>query len=129
MHRQQSSQSLRSLRFGAFHYIINILLAATGVGLIAAGMITDVEQWIRTGAILFGVWAISILLFFILSYSWKCPLCMGRVWVKTGCRRHKKAVQTLGISYRLGVAASTMLGKPYRCPYCGEPFSTTKARR
>lgn len=129
MHRQQSVQSLRSLRLGAYHFLLNILLAIAGCGLIAAGLIAGVNEWIWSGSAIMAIWAVSVFAFFILSYSWKCPLCLGRLWVKTGCRRHRKAVQSLGISYRLGVATSALKGKAYRCPYCGEPFSTTKARR
>jgi len=129
MHRQQSTESLRTLKLGACHFLLNIILALVGCGFLAAGLIVQVNQWIWTGSALMAFWMLSLLLFFILSYSWTCPLCMGRLWVKTGCRRHRKAVQALGVSYRLGVATSVLTGKHYRCPYCGEPFSSTKARK
>ena len=98
MHRQQSPQSLRSLRLGACHFLLNIILAMAGLVFVGAGLIIHNKDWIWTGAAIMTVWVVSIFLFFILSYSWKCPLCMGRLWVNTGCRRHQKAVQPLGVS-------------------------------
>ena len=129
MHRQQSTQSLRSLKLGACHFLLNIILALVGSGFLAAGLIVTIKDWIWTGSALMAIWVLSVFLFFILNYTWTCPLCMGRLLVKTGCRRHRKAVQALGVSYRLGIASSVILGKAYRCPYCGEPFSSTKARK
>ncbi len=129
MHPQQSTKSLRSLRISALHFLLNVVLAFVACGYVVAGLILDTKEWVWTGSIVFAAWVVSALLFFMMSYSWKCPLCMGRLWVKTGCRRHRNAVRSLGISYRLGVALSALVGKQYRCPYCGEPFSTTKTRR
>ncbi len=129
VHSQQSTKSLCSLRIGAFHYMFNVMLAFVACGCMVAGLVMDAKQWVWGGSVVLAAWVVSLSLFFVMSYSWKCPLCMGRLWVKTGCRRHTKAVQTLGISYRLGAALAIVTGKPYRCPYCGEPFSTTKARK
>ena len=129
MHRQQSTHSLRSLKLGACQFVFNILLVITGGVFTAVGLIGHVDKWLWTGAIIMALWVVSVFLFFVLSYSWKCPLCLGKIWVNTGCRRHQKAKQALGVSYRLAVASSVLRRKPYRCPYCGESFSTTKTRK
>jgi len=129
MHRQKSPESLRALRLGAFHFFLNGLLMLAGLGYTLAGVIIQQKDWIFGGLSILALWTVSVLFFFIINSTWKCPLCLGKLWVNTGCRRHRKAVQSLGISYRLGVAISIAIGKSYRCPYCGEPFSTTKSRR
>lgn len=129
MHRQQSIESLRSLKLGACHFMFNILMAIVGLACVIAGLIVQENEWLWTGAAITAIWLLSIALFFIMSYSWTCPLCMGRLWVRTGCRRHRKAHQALGVSYRLGIATAVVFRRAYRCPYCGEPFSTTKTRK
>lgn len=120
---------LRSLRYAACHFLFNILLFCAGIGLLAAGLITSVVDWQWIGASILLAWALSCAVFFLYSLTWHCPLCMGKLWVNTGCRRHRNASSTLGISYRLHIALSVLFKKQYRCTYCGEPFSTRKAHR
>lgn len=128
MHQQRSKATLRGLRIRAYLLLTSIASIIIAVGVVVTGLISKEHHITQYGAIIFGIGIICSLLFIILSYNWRCPLCVGAVWKKTSCRRNKNAIKSFGISYRLGVALSTLLRKPYRCPYCGEKFSTTKSR-
>ena len=128
-HPQRSPKALFLLRFGAFHFVVNLVLMLLGPGLVLLGMMLHADELIVWGLVLVLLWMLSFLTFLLLNHSWSCPLCLGRVWLRTGCRRHHKAAHCLGLSYRLGVATSVILCKKYRCPYCGEAFSTTKVLR
>ncbi|BDS06250.1 hypothetical protein NT6N_12900 [Oceaniferula spumae] len=129
MHRQSSTHSLRALKSASYHFLFNILLAISGIVIIGCGLVIQEKLWVTIGASCLLFTGLSIAVFFLRCYSWRCPLCIGRVWVKSGCRRHRKAVKAMGISYRLGVATAVIRHKPYRCPYCGEPFSSTQSLR
>ena len=59
MNLQQSTHSLRTLRFGACHFLLNIALIAMGLGFLISGMITQNDQWLRMGATMFGFWIVS----------------------------------------------------------------------
>lgn len=129
MHRQHSSHTLRSLHLGAIHFVLNALLIVAAISLLTAGIIIGDNNWLWIGTSVLAVWIISAFVFFLCSLSWHCPLCMGKVWVRTGCRRHRNLRPALGISYRLGIALCVLFKSRYRCPYCGEPFSTRKAHK
>lgn len=129
MHLQQSSHTLNNLRLGACHFLLNLALFSIAIGLITFGFMTDEKTWIWYGTTTILLWVISCIVFFLLSLTWYCPLCMGKIWVKTGARRHRKAQATMGLSYRTHVALCVVFKKQYRCTYCGESFSTRKARR
>lgn len=129
MHQQRSKSTLRDLRFRAILFLTNLSALVTAVALLATSLFLDRDDLLKVGFAFFILYLLSFLLFTVLSFNWKCPLCVGAVWKNTTCRRNKNAVKFLGISYRLGVAVSALTGQPYRCPYCGEKFSTTKTRR
>lgn len=129
MHRQQSTHTLHTLRFAAFHFLFNVLLFLTTLTCFTTGLIIDEKNYLWISVALLAFWILSVGLFFVLNLGWCCPLCLGRIWMKTGARRHRKVKPALGISYRLGIATSVMFKPSYRCPYCGEPFSSRKAHR
>ena len=125
-HPQRSPKALFLLRFGAFHFVVNLVLALLSAGFLLFSFIVQSDIFFVLGITLVFLWIISFLVFLLLNHSWSCPICLGRLWLRTGCRRHHKATHYLGVSYRLGIAASAIMSKQYRCPYCGESFSTTK---
>lgn len=129
MHRQQSTHTLRSLRHAAVHFIVNVLTALAAAGLLAAGAMTGDKGLLWSGVAAAAFFAVSTVVFFLATQSWRCPLCLGKLWVRTGCSRHRKVKPALGASYRLGIALSVVFRTYYRCPYCGEPFSSRKAHR
>ena len=129
MHQQRSSNSIHKLRFRAYLFLTSAASAIVSLVLITIGFFSTDDRILKCGAALLIFWIITTIFFFMLSYSWKCPLCVGAVWKKNKCRRNKNAVKTLGISYRLGVALAAIFRQPYRCPYCGEKFSSSKARK
>ena len=109
--------------------MLNACLALTSIGFLVAGIILDQKNLLCFGSVSAALAIVSAFVFFILSLSWHCPLCLGKLWVRTGCRRHRKAKRALGISYRLRIALAVLFSKSYRCPYCGEPFSCRKAHK
>ncbi len=129
MHRQHSNRTLKSLRYGAVHFLLNLCLVFISAALLIAGFAIHQDILLWSGAGIGVLTIISVITFFILSLSWHCPLCMGKIWVRSGCRRHRNAKSAWGISYRLHIALAVLFSKSYRCPYCGEPFSTSKTRR
>lgn len=129
MHRQQSTRTLKSLKLGAVHYLFNVCLTLVTTVMFVAWFILNDQMLLRWSGAAFVFLLLSGLVFFLKNMSWQCPLCMGKLWVRSGCRRHRNAKPLLGISYRTGVAISILFSKSYRCLYCGEAFSTRKARR
>lgn len=127
VHRQFAHSTLWSLRFGALHFIANIFIAIFGMAWLCTGLLFQAEGKMSTGFTAIVVWLISILLFKAFSASCSCPICLSRIWTNTGCRKHRKAKRFLGMSYRLGMALKILTLQPYRCPYCGEHFSSTAA--
>lgn len=129
MHLQRSKSSLRTLRFASLHFFFNWLLCLVSLTFIVLAILHPSSDWIIRAGIALGSLLFSFLLFFLFYNHWTCPLCKGRIWIKTGCNHNRKSKKFLGLSYRGHVAISTLLRKPYRCPYCGELFSSSKARR
>lgn len=128
MHRQRSKETLFSLRVRAFFFLFNLCLLLLSTSLLIGGLIIHSQKTVNTGGLGLIFASLSSLTFYALSFRWKCPLCMGAVWSRTKCRRNKNAVKFLGLSYRIGVAFSVLLTRPYRCPFCGEKFSSAKTR-
>ena len=129
MHRQSSTRALKLLRFGALHFLFNFLLLPTAVVLMMIWLVLGNREWLLIGSITVAVLILSVIMFFLIHRMWQCPLCMGRIWIRQGCRRHQKAVTAFGMSCRLGVALSVVKKQSYRCPYCGDPFSSHKTAR
>ncbi|MGB2428376.1 MAG: hypothetical protein ACPIGG_02690 [Akkermansiaceae bacterium] len=127
VHRQFSHSTLWSLRIGSAHFITNIFIAIFGMAFLCSGIISQTAGQMSTGFTTIVAWVISALLFKAFSSSCTCPICLSRIWANTGCRKHNKAKRFLGISYRLGIAMKILTMQPYRCPYCGEHFSSTTA--
>ena len=128
MHQQRSKSTLNGLQLRAYLFLISITFITTSLLLLVVYLIILSELLIVYTTILFTIGISSAALSVILSFSWKCPLCIGAVWKKMACRRNKNAIKALGISYRLGVALAVVFRRPYRCPYCGEKFSSVKVR-
>lgn len=129
MHRQKSKRTLKSLRLGAVHFLFNIVLALSAIGITTAGLIIGSKPLMWTGTAAIILFLFSGIVFFLSSQSWHCPLCMGKLWAKSGCRKHRNARRAFGTSYRLRIALRVIACESYRCPYCGEPFSTRKTRK
>lgn len=127
MHHQRSARSLRLLRVGAYHFLLNILIGSSAICGVAYGAWMLEERVVYLGVAGAILWALSTCVFFFKGLSLKCPLCMNQVWAGRKCQKHSKAKPALGLSYRLGVAISIVFKGRYRCPYCGELFSATKA--
>lgn len=128
MHQQRSKATLFGLRLRAYLFILSILSTVMSIGLLAAGTLVSNDTIFQYGAYTFISAVIISLIFMIISFSWKCPLCVGAVWKMTPYHKNKNAKKALGISYRLGVAFAVIFRRPYRCPYCGEKFSSSKTR-
>lgn len=129
MHRHHSVHTLKSLHRAAYHFLANIVLALAGVGMLGYGVYLHDHFWAVLGACTLGLWLLSTGLFFIQRSSLRCPLCLVPVWAGKKCQKHRKAKPALGISYRLGVAVAVIFRGHYRCPYCGEPFSSREVRK
>jgi len=127
MHRQFSQSTIWSLRLGSLHFISNIFAVSIGMALLIAGMATRSDIYTLSGFITLAVGVLSILLFKICSSAVTCPVCVGRIWANTGCRKHKKSKKALKLSYRLHIALKILTLQPYRCPYCAERFSSTRS--
>ena len=128
MHRQSSKSTLFKLRVRALLFLNNVALAIVTIASLVFWLLQSSELTLKICLVTSCLLIAHLLLFLILSHSWKCPLCMTAIWQKKRCGRNKNAHKAFGISYRLGVAIAVVLGRPYRCPYCGETFSSTKIR-
>lgn len=76
--------------------------------------------------------AALVLLFLLtlgLSGNIRCPLCHVKVFRRTGATMNSRHRKTLLGSPRLYIATRVTFTKHYRCPYCGEPCQTSRARR
>ena len=129
MHRQHSKRTVKSLHLGALHFLINSCLVAISTGCVISGFVLNNDDLLMFAAASGITTIVSIVVFFIAHIGWQCPLCMGKIWAGSRCRRHRNAKKALGISYRLHIAKAVLFSKSYRCPYCGEPFSTRRTRR
>jgi hypothetical protein len=125
MHRQCSQSTLWSLRFMALHFIANLLILSVGTAYLLTGLFTLTKGYAVTGFRTLILWTISVLIFKIWCSPCTCPVCLSRMWINTGCRKHRKSKRFLGISYRLGMALNILVRRPYYCLYCGERFSST----
>lgn len=128
MHRQKSKRSLRQLKLIAMCYFVTLAAAACAICFVAAGLLQDNRQILWIGAGAFALFLLFVIIFFFQSLCWQCPLCMGRLWLKSGARRHRNTKKAFGISYRLELAISIIFKSKYRCLYCGESFSTQQTR-
>ena len=129
MHQQSSKKKLSQLRFRAFLFFTNTWLFSASVILTTYGVFTSSKAYIEVGCAQLILTICLGLLYFIISSSWKCPLCSGAVWTKSKCSKNPKAKKALGLSYRLNIASRVIFKLPYRCPYCGEKFSSRQTRR
>ncbi|GAA5483813.1 hypothetical protein [Haloferula sargassicola] len=75
------------------------------------------------GLVLLGVLA------FALSGNVRCPLCHVPILRRSGATMNSRHRRTVFGSPRLYVATRVAFGNHFRCPYCGEPCETTRARR
>jgi len=128
MHHQRSAYSLRQLRRGAYHFLLNVVLGITGICAVGYSVYHNNEAWLYMSLGLLAFWLFSLLTFFIKGSNLRCSLCMSPLWLSRKCQRPKNVKPAFGISYRLGLALGVVFKGRYRCPYCGEPFSSKKAR-
>ena len=127
-HLQRSTAALRSLHMAAYHFMLNVILALCAITLLLSGWITGNNSLLLFGSAVLVIWLLSIAIFYLFSLCWHCPLCLGKLWTNTGYRRHRNSKAALGISHRLTVASAVIFKAKYRCTYCGESFSSRKAR-
>lgn len=128
MHHQRSKHALRLLRRGAYHYMLNGLLGLAALGAVVHSVIHQDEMGLYVGLGLMALWLLSMGVFFLKGAALRCSLCMAPLWSNRKCQKHRKVKPVLGVSYRLGIAASVVFKGAYRCPYCGEPFSAKRVR-
>ena len=128
MHQHRSARTLRSLKLGAAHFVLNIFLLLAGILLTAYGVFIGGLLWTYFGLGACGLWLISFSLFAIKSASVRCPVCMVPVLSKKRCQKHRNAKPALGVSYRTELSVSILCRGHYRCIYCGEPFDAKNAK-
>ena len=126
-HSRYSSSSLKSLRLGSYHFLINIALMILGLGLMVDSLIHRNFLWLEAGLAITAFWLLSVC-FFHLSRTSTCPECLARTWRKRAHRKHPRAKRFIGLSHRLTIAIATISHKNYHCPDCGEVISTNKTR-
>ena len=124
---RHSPTSLKLLRLGSYHFLINIVLMILSLGLLVFGLIGQTYQWLQAGLVICAFWLLSVC-FFHFGRSSTCPECLARTWGKRAYRKHHRAKRFIGLSHRLTIATSTISHKNYHCPDCGEIISTSKAR-
>ncbi len=129
MHRHKFARTLRSLKFSAWHLILNILLGFGAVIVFIYSVLIEQQLWNTPGGFIIVLWLASALLFFIRRFSVRCPLCVVSPWINQKCQRNRKVKKALGVSYRLRVALAIIFRDSYRCPYCGERFSSRVSRK
>lgn len=129
MHRQFSNSTIWMLRLGSLHFVANIFFTLFGIVCLTAAAVTNNQSYSLAGFLSISVAVISILLFKLCSSKNTCPVCVSRIWANSGVRKHKQAKKCLGMSYRLRIAMKVLTLRPYRCPYCGERFSSKSAIR
>lgn len=122
MHHQRSLKAQRALRFGAWHFIFNLLVAVAAMVCVVYGLYLHDQFVVYYGVGLLVFWVVSLIFFFIKGAGQRCSLCMNPIWAGRKCQKHSKVKPALGVSYRLGTAVSIICRGHYRCPYCGEPF-------
>lgn len=128
MHHQRSKYALRQLQIGACHVMLHILLGAVAFGSLAYTAFRHDERGVYISLGLVALWVVSCLVFFFKASGTRCSLCMTPLWVGRKCQKHRNAKPAFGVSYRLELAISLLFKDRYRCPYCGESFSTQKVR-
>ena len=129
MHLHRSAHNLRTLKVGAWHYLLNVLMGTAAVGIMGYSLYDGDRFYMVVGSLVLAFCILSSALFFLRRLSLRCPLCSVPLWSGQKCQKHRKVKPALGVSYRLGVASAVIFKGSYRCPYCGEPFSARKSRR
>ncbi len=108
--------------------MLNGLLGLVALGAVVYSVIRHDEIGLYVSLGLVAFWLLSVGFFFLKGSALRCSLCMAPLWSNRKCQKHKKVKPALGVSYRLGIAASVVFKGEYRCPYCGEPFSAKRVR-
>lgn len=126
---RHSPNSLRILRLGAFHFVLNFLLMILCAGVLLWSMVDRSYNTFSLALILSLFWLASVGLFYFLFRASTCPECLSRIWIKKGSGKHPLVGRFLGLSSRLGVAVSVLLGRRFLCPDCGRLVNPHTKRR
>lgn len=128
VHHFGSSTSLKRLKVSSGILLLMPPLFAALIGFLAWGMLADDARALLTALCLLAAIPCLGLLLAIVGFSLRCPLCRGQLMRRATCSISPKARRTLG-SLRLRIATGALFRGNFRCPYCGEHCSTTRARR
>lgn len=120
MHRFRSFRPIIRLYAASLAMLGSILalLAAAGGGV--AVLVLQERQWAVHALVALGAAVGLGLLHLIAASAVRCPLCLTKPLIRTGCQKHWRAKRLFG-SYRLRVALGAACLRHFRCPYCGEP--------
>ena len=90
------------------------------LGSLAGGLLLESRSWLLVTVTSVAALAACLIAATAMGHRLYCSVCANPVFVVRKCRKHQRAKKFLGVSHRLGVAASALITQRYHCMYCGE---------
>ena len=128
MHHLRHRGMARALKLGSLSYGIAFTAALSFLGTLAYTLLQKDERAVPLLAIFAGVAIVFGISSMFFGSRARCQLCQTTLVLPHKCTKHQNARKLLG-SYRLRMTASIIFSDRFKCPYCGENFSTTVSEK